>query len=83
MTALSDDDANEDWAKLSSWDFWDITNGTQISTLAGLMPFIPRVSGTSTPQQDVAAFMKLPAWNAAPAKLKTEAEAFVSGMTPQ
>lgn len=69
--------ANEDWVKMGSWDFWNV-NGTQVSSFAEMWPDI--AANTMPAAEDVMKvkrFTQLPCWVAAPERLKLETERFL------
>jgi len=66
-------DRNEDWLRGGYWDFPGVDRLGALLTVLGLdgRPEADQVAG-------VREFMALPAWQAAPAPLKREAEAFTT-----
>lgn len=63
------EDYSEDWTKVSSWDVRN-PNGTLVSTLEELVQALPNT--WPDPYPAVKHFTTLPAWEAAPERLKAE-----------
>jgi hypothetical protein len=76
---VTDDDLNEDWLKTLSWDFWN-PDGTPIARFSQMWPEYQRPLSWQQ-LQSVQHFTELPAWLAAPAKLKRETDAILAEAT--